>query len=271
MQDSVQREFVKNALLYISISMKSFFKFIITIIFLVGFSHKAFAQIDTLSYLKQFEVKKAKYIGKPFSKLLGDLKYKIEISSLDNNGCYYASSFGFSKNKKTFVSMNIVWENSIIANSSFFPRKKWLEISDFAEAEKLFLENIIVKDISIQNQAVSFGFLHCGPKKIPQEFAKYLFNNKKNYIGKRFEDFLCIISPVFLDKYKHEYNKSGKIYKTIFFVNYENVFDKSTRDRDSIHIKWEKPFSEKFSTDKNILSTKEILFLKDKIIFDISL
>lgn len=232
---------------------------------------KSKAQLDTLNYLKQFEANKKDYIGKPFSKLVGSLKYKIIISSLDNNGCYYTSSFGFSKNTKTFMSMNIEWENSIITSPSFFPRKKWLEISDFTEEEKLFFKNVIVKDISVHNQAVSFGFLHCGPKKIPKEFAKYISDNKKEYIGQRFEDFLCNMRPVFFDEYKHEYNESGKIYKTNFFLNYKNVFDKGSRNRDSIQVTWRKPLSKKNSMNNNYLGMKEILLLKDKIISDISL
>ncbi|WP_345203814.1 hypothetical protein [Chryseobacterium ginsengisoli] len=216
-------------------------------------------------------MKKANYIGKPFSKLLSKLKYKILISSLDNNGCYYASSFGFSKNKKTFMSMNIKWGNSIITNPSFFPGKKWLEVSDFTEEEKLFLEKIIIKDISVQNRAVSFGFLHCGPKKFSDNFAKYLFDNKKNYIGGRFEDFLCNLHPVFFDFYKHEFNKSGKIYKTTFVLNYEKVFDKSSRNKDSIQIIWKKPLNKRLSFARKPLEIKDILQLKDKIIGDISL
>jgi len=232
---------------------------------------KSKAQLDTLNYLKQFETNKTEYIGKPFSKLLRNLKYKIVISSLDNNGCYYASSFGFLKNEKAFVSMNIVWENSIVTNPVFFSDKKWLEVSDFTEEEKLFLEKIIIKDISVQNQLVSFGFLHCGPKKFSDNFTKYLVDNKKNYIGKRFEDFLCTINPVFFDFYKHEFNESGKIHKTIFFLNYEKVAHNNSRNKDSIQIIWRKPLNKKSISEKNSLGTKEILLLKDEIINDISL
>ncbi|GAA5096044.1 hypothetical protein GCM10023210_29420 [Chryseobacterium ginsengisoli] len=236
-----------------------------TLLFII----KSKAQLDTLNYLKQFEVNKGKYIGKPFAKLLSKLKYKIVISSLDNNGCYYASSFGFSKNTKTFMSMNIEWENSIVTTPLFFTNKKWLEVSDFTEEEKSFLEKIIIKDISVQNQAVSFGFLHCGFKKIPREFTKYLFDNKKNYIGKRFEDFLCNIKPVYFTEYKQDHNESGKIYKTTFFLNYGKVFDKDKRNKDSIQIIWKNPLNNKLLLDKNTLGTKEILLLRDEIISDI--
>ncbi|MCC2589543.1 hypothetical protein [Chryseobacterium sp. MFBS3-17] len=38
----------------------------------------AYAQLDTLNYLKQFEINKANYIGQPLSVLLNDMtQFKI--------------------------------------------------------------------------------------------------------------------------------------------------------------------------------------------------
>ncbi len=51
--------------------MKNILK--ITFLFAFIFSIQSKAQLDTLSYLKQFEINKAQYIGQPFSKLLQDM------------------------------------------------------------------------------------------------------------------------------------------------------------------------------------------------------
>lgn len=52
--------------------MKNITKSICLISFFL-LSSKVIAQLDTLNYLKQFEVNKAEYINKPFSYLLGQM------------------------------------------------------------------------------------------------------------------------------------------------------------------------------------------------------
>ncbi|WP_294269865.1 hypothetical protein [uncultured Chryseobacterium sp.] len=48
-------------------------KKIITLFILTVGICKINAQLDTLNYLKQFELNKANYIGQPFSKLLNEM------------------------------------------------------------------------------------------------------------------------------------------------------------------------------------------------------
>lgn len=113
------------------------------------------AQLDTLNYLKQFEVNKVIYIGQPFSKLLNDMiqiqpktswVYPIKnkrrmIRSTMFNFCEKEYSYG-----KT-TRLIVVWQNDIptapaqtLANQNHYY---------FTNDEKSFYGNKIVGDIMV--------------------------------------------------------------------------------------------------------------------------
>ena len=78
-------------------------------------------QIDTISYIKQFEVNKASYIGKPLSFLLNDMT-KIQPKTVwfnintDDKYNIIESHFKFSTKEKSFknaVTLLIKWKEKI--------------------------------------------------------------------------------------------------------------------------------------------------------------
>lgn len=135
--------------------MKKIFKLTIVLFLLLIVSNKLSAQIDTLNYVKQFEVNKAKYIGKPFSVLLNDM-----------TGIKPLSNFSFSaftnKNKRIFTEFNFV-EKDLIKNNSINLTIYWADpipSSDikyyetknkclFTNDEKTFYNTKIIKDIKV--------------------------------------------------------------------------------------------------------------------------
>lgn len=75
---------------------------------LIVFYSKAFAQIDTLNYLKQFEVNKAEYQGQNFSRLYRKLKVKPQTFS-HFLSMYSSSSIFYIKKG---VALRIEWMDS---------------------------------------------------------------------------------------------------------------------------------------------------------------
>ena len=75
-------------------------------------------QIDTISYIKQFEVNKVNYIGKPLSVLLNDMtkmqpKTVWFSSNINDKNNITASLFKFSTKEKSFknaVTLLIKWK-----------------------------------------------------------------------------------------------------------------------------------------------------------------
>ena len=169
--------------------MKSSFKLLIVTICLMGFSHKAFVQIDTtkivtvtgvlcggkkknfekkrityiqnkerldtLSYLKQFEVNKANYIGQPFSKLLNEMtqiqpKTAWSLPIKNKRNMVRNTSFKFCTKDYSFydaVTLTIIWQTDIpySETSSLGIQNQYY----FTNSEKLFYSNKIVKDIKV--------------------------------------------------------------------------------------------------------------------------
>lgn len=68
--------------------MNSYIKSLFVFGFMILF-HKANAQLDTLNYLKQFELNEKKYIGEPFSTLLEDMDL------VKSTKAFYFSSVSF--------------------------------------------------------------------------------------------------------------------------------------------------------------------------------
>ncbi|MEC3876079.1 hypothetical protein [Chryseobacterium salviniae] len=113
------------------------------------------AQLDTLSYIKQFEINKSQYINKPFSYLLGQMtqiqpKTVWADAYFKDKKIVKSSTFNFCQKEYSFsrvVTLRIKWENSI-------PRSdvKYYEDKNhfyFTNEEKAFYGNKIVKDIMV--------------------------------------------------------------------------------------------------------------------------
>jgi len=133
--------------------MKNKLKFFLLLALL--FSLQIKAQLDTLNYLKQFEINKANYIGQPFSKLLQDMtqiqpKTVWSLPIRSNKKMVRYSDFSFCEKKHSFynaITLSIEWQTDIPINQTnalgvpnhFF----------FTNAEKTFYGNKIVKDIMV--------------------------------------------------------------------------------------------------------------------------
>ncbi|MDR2205674.1 MAG: hypothetical protein LBE36_05910 [Flavobacteriaceae bacterium] len=133
--------------------MKNILK--ITIVLLLAFSIKSFAQIDTLNYLKQFELNKANYIGQPLSKLLNDMTQiqpKTIWSNLNfkNRNQTLSSDFKFCEKELSFsntVILFIEWQTPIPRSDTKYYQD--LNHSNFTPAERFFYSSKIVKDIAV--------------------------------------------------------------------------------------------------------------------------
>ncbi|PUB34672.1 hypothetical protein C8J95_102338 [Elizabethkingia sp. YR214] len=126
------------------------------IIILISFlSTYVKAQMDTLSYLKQFEVNKAKYVGKPLSILLGDMtaiqpKLVFSHSAFTNKHYRIFSDFKFdTKNAYSInsISLLVYWQAPIQTGEAnqYRDRNKSL----FTPDERSFYGNKIIKDIKV--------------------------------------------------------------------------------------------------------------------------
>ena len=133
----------------------SFYIKILLVLGCMSLSHKANAQLDTLNYVKQFEVNKAQYINQPFSYLLSQMtqvqpKSHWAHTPLKNKTIVEYSSFNFCEIDYSFknaVTLRIIWKDT-------FPKSevKYLQNKNgynFTNEEKAFYGSKIVKDIRI--------------------------------------------------------------------------------------------------------------------------
>ncbi len=134
--------------------MKNLLK-IFAIIFVSALYNKASAQIDTLNYLKQFEINKANYIGKPFSFLLGKMtliqpKAAWSFSNSWKRNERNETDFCFNIKQACFynaITLHITWQDIIQANDIKYYEKK--NGYYFTNDEKAFYSNRIIKDIRV--------------------------------------------------------------------------------------------------------------------------
>jgi hypothetical protein len=133
--------------------MKNILK--ITFLFAFLFSFQSKAQLDTLSYLKQFEINKAQYIGQPFSKLLQDMtqiqpKTAWSLPVKNNKNIVKNTLFNFCEKKYSFhntITLSIHWQNDIpISQTDVLGVQNQYY---FTNTEKTFYGNKIVKDIKV--------------------------------------------------------------------------------------------------------------------------
>lgn len=135
--------------------MKNILKLILVTI-LFGFCTKVHAQIDTLNYVKQFEINKANYIGQPFSHLLNDMvQYKPKtVNSFINiwgKNLVADSDFNFStleeQRKKQTVYLIVYWQTPLVHSDAFLLSKQ--NHFNFTSAEEIFYGNKIIGDIKV--------------------------------------------------------------------------------------------------------------------------
>ncbi|MCF2220161.1 hypothetical protein H9Q08_12700 [Chryseobacterium sp. PS-8] len=133
--------------------MRNLFKimFVITLLF----SFQSNAQLDTISYLKQFEINKAQYIGQPFSKLLQNMtqiqpKTVWSLPLRNNTTLVRITSFKFCEKKYSFynaITLKITWDIDIpIAQTNALGVTHQYY---FTNDEKTFYGNKIIKDIRV--------------------------------------------------------------------------------------------------------------------------
>lgn len=134
--------------------MKNTFK-IITILAIFTFANQMNAQLDTLSYVKQFETNKANYIGQPLSVLLNDMtqiqpKTIWSVPITNKKTMVKESMFNFCEMDYSFknaITLRITWQDYIPRtqvsiyenNNDFF----------FTNEERLFYGSKIIADIKV--------------------------------------------------------------------------------------------------------------------------
>ncbi|MCX8532195.1 hypothetical protein [Chryseobacterium luquanense] len=133
--------------------MKTLYKiFFCTLLFI---SFKLSAQIDTLNYIKQFEINKAQYINQPFSKLLNDMTQMQPMSvwSIDshkNRYLIYFTRFMFCEMDESFssnVNLTISWQTPLQSSETEYYDNK----NDFffTNDERNYYGSKIIKDIKV--------------------------------------------------------------------------------------------------------------------------
>lgn len=126
-----------------------------TIIFFLFISLKSFAQLDTLNYLKQFEINKASYIGQPFSKLLNEMtqiqpKSVWATSNFRNKNLTVFNRFKFCNIEQSYynvITLSIEWETPISRSDTKYYEQ--LNSFYFTNDERQFYGSKIVKDIKV--------------------------------------------------------------------------------------------------------------------------
>ncbi|WP_344823284.1 hypothetical protein [Chryseobacterium ginsenosidimutans] len=135
--------------------MKNIILFII--LFTAFFSCKSKAQqpIDTLNYVKQFEINKADYVNKPFSYLLNQMaqiqpKTVWSIPVKNKRNIVRSTGFLFCKMNQSFynaINLYITWQDNIpYSQTQLLGEQNGYY---FTNDEKLLYGNKIIKDIRV--------------------------------------------------------------------------------------------------------------------------
>ncbi len=135
--------------------MKNIIK-LLAVLFFFTLSSKVYSQVDTLNYVKQFEVNKIEYINKPFSYLLSHMT-QLQPQTVNSmvgiwgEDLVASSHFDYTVKEMQYgretVYMIVYWKNPISRTQAFALSKqnKFLLTND----EKIFYGNKIVKDIKV--------------------------------------------------------------------------------------------------------------------------
>lgn len=134
------------------------FRLIIIFLIIISRIDVVNAQVlDTFNYVKNFELQKAQYIGKPFSILLNDMQ-QIQPKSvwqgiyIRNKNIIPYNSFYFELPQNTFrygivVNMIIYWQTALPATEvKYYQNKNHFH---FTNEERQYYENKIIRDIIV--------------------------------------------------------------------------------------------------------------------------
>ncbi len=249
--------------------------FWIKIFFVLGFMglfHKANAQLDTLNYLKQFELNEEKYIGEPFSTLLEDMDVvKPKLLFTQRQNCSYETQFWFIEEKPFSgrYKMTIVWQNAPFYKSEVMESK-----SSYLNAA-IEYKNYVIKKLSVGFND-DFYILHLTSKSINKDtdsynrIDSYLKTNKKNILNNSFFNFVCWLRPMNLTRIKNIYDKSKTVAPQTGFI-VVNPYNK--RKKAKIIVDWDSPISKnkilKYKKKKrNRFDNNKRSFYVEKIVKD---
>ena len=137
----------------------SVLKYLKLIILLFSLQTISAQETDTLAYVKQFEIDKTNYIGKPFSVLLNDMnKIKIQTVTPSSSGKsikhFVASRFKFELPQNSFkdnvVLMVVEWKGeSPDSDIKYYnDRSKYI----FTSEEKNYYSNKIIRNIIVYKE-----------------------------------------------------------------------------------------------------------------------
>lgn len=134
--------------------MKKIIKTIVLFL-IITFTNKMNAQLDTLTYVKSFEINKANYIGQPLSVLLNDMtqiqpKTVWSVPITNKKTMVKESLFNFCEKDYSFknaIKLIITWQD-------YIPRTQVSVYEDtndffFTNEERLFYGNKIIEDIMV--------------------------------------------------------------------------------------------------------------------------
>lgn len=235
--------------------------------------HKATAQLDTLNYLKQFELNEEKYIGEPFSTLLEDMDIvKPKLLFTQRQNCSYETQFWFIEEKPFSgrYKMTIVWQNAPFYKSERIETKS----SNLNEASEY--RNYIVKKLSFDNN-YDFYILHLTAKYINSStdvydrIDSYLKMNKYNILQNNFIDFVCWLKPMNITRINNNYDISKTtVLQTEFIV--VNPYNKKRKAK--VIVDWNSPIpanqiKEYKSKNGNRFNNDERNLFVDKIVKNI--
>lgn len=134
--------------------MKNIIKTIVLFL-IISFTNKMNAQLDTLTYVKSFEINKANYIGQPLSVLLNDMtqiqpKTVWSVPITNKKTMVKESLFNFCEKDYSFknaITLRITWQNYIPLSQADY----YHNLNDFffTNDERLFYGNKIIADIRV--------------------------------------------------------------------------------------------------------------------------
>ncbi|MCX8532194.1 hypothetical protein [Chryseobacterium luquanense] len=238
---------------------------------------KISAQLDTLEYLKQFEMNKAQYINQPFSKLVDDMT-ELQPQSLYTQirGCNYDTQFYFVDIKAAFKSsfkINIVWQNSTSYKEEKIPNLN--ELCTLRDVEDMY-RKFRIRNIEF-NYTGDFYVTHRSAKLIEDDdpfihLNTYLEDYKKYLINKPFSDFVCWGRPMKITRIKNIYNESKT---TVLQTEFILVNPHNKRNKAKVIVDWKSPVPKNDIRDYkkkkgNRFDNNERSFYVDEIVKDLT-
>ncbi|MEC5172348.1 hypothetical protein [Chryseobacterium nepalense] len=208
--------------------------------------YKANAQLDTLQILKKIEANQKHYRGKPFSKLLKDLKKLYPEKYYTTYRCLYQTQFFLPthENKdKNKYKMTITWDYSMLYKTEILENTD--RLNGFDKGAEMTYKTIIIKNIKISYNEGLY-VMSCGggtPKKYKNPYVYLngdLEREKGLMYGEPFHYFICWLQRHYMRILKVENiidkNNPNKISESIFRI--KNSFDKTAKVvvNGSIHL-----------------------------------